>query len=148
MKKSLVKIKNVSSKSFGIVAFKDDKEILFNLIVKNDEVPKKVVQRFGTKEANQESVEIKIMENESSDKMIDPEICSEIGVAELTLPSGLAYDSPIEVSFELNEEGRLTISATELTDNRNIVVNIETSSIMTKEEIEEAKQKSKALQVS
>ena len=148
VKKSLVVIKNVTSKSFGIVAFQNDKEVLFNLILKNDEVPKEITQRFGTKEANQDSVEIKIMENELTDRILDPNECVEIGVAELTLPENLPYDSPIQVTFKLNEEGRLEITALEVTGNRKISVNIETTSIMTLEEIEDAKTKSKGLVVS
>jgi len=149
VKKASVKIKNVTSKSFGIVAYKNDQEVLYNIILKNDEVPKEVKQRFGTKEANQESVEIKIMENELTDQLVeDISLCAEIGVAELILPANLPYDSPIEVSFSLNEEGRLTIEAIEVTDNKKIVVTIETSSIMTEEEVVEAKEKSKGLIVS
>jgi molecular chaperone DnaK (HSP70) len=148
VKKSLVVIKNVTSKSFGIVAFQNDKEVLFNLILKNDEVPKEITQRFGTKEANQDSVAIKIMENELTDRILDPESCVEIGVAELALPTNLPYDSPIQVTFKLNEEGRLEITALEVTGNRKISVNIETTSIMTLEQIEEAKTKSKDLMIS
>ncbi len=148
VKKSLVVIKNVTSKSFGIVAFQNDKEVLFNLILKNDEVPKDITQRFGTKEANQDSVAIKIMENELTDRILDPESCVEIGVAELALPANLPYDSPIQVTFKLNEEGRLEITALEVTGNRKISVNIETTSIMTLEQIEEAKTKSKDLMIS
>lgn len=149
VKKASVKIKNVTSKSFGIVAYKNDQEVLYNIILKNDEVPKEVKQRFGTKEANQESVEVKIMENELTDQLVeDISLCAEIGVAELKLPANLPYDSPIEVSFSLNEEGRLTIEALEVTDNRKIVVTIETSSIMTEEQVVEAKEKSKGLVVS
>ncbi len=149
VKKASVKIKNVTSKSFGIVAYKNDVEVLYNIILKNDEVPKEIKQRFGTKEANQESVEVKIMENELTDQLVeDISLCAEIGVAELKLPANLPYDSPIEVSFSLNEEGRLTIEALEVTDNRKIVVTIETSSIMTEEQVVEAKEKSKGLVVS
>jgi len=149
VKKASVRIKNVTSKSFGIVAYKNDQEVLYNIILKNDEVPKEVKQRFGTKEANQESVEIKIMENELTEQLVeDLSLCAEIGVAELKLPPNLPYDSPIEVTFSLNEEGRLTIEALEVTDNRKIVVTIETGSIMTEEEVEKAKEKSKGLVVS
>ena len=148
VKKASVVIKNVTSKSFGIVTYKNDQEVLYNIILKNDEVPKVVKQRFGTREANQESVEVKIMENELSDQLVeDLSLCAEIGVAELALPANLPYDSPIEVSFSLNEEGRLIIEALEVTDNRKIVVTIETTSIMTEEQVVEAKAKSKGLVV-
>jgi molecular chaperone DnaK (HSP70) len=149
VKKASIKIKNVTSKSFGIVAYKNDQEVLYNIILKNDEVPKEIKQRFGTKEANQESVEVKIMENELTDQLVENlDYCAEIGVAELKLPSNLPYDSPIEVTFSLNEEGRLTIEAVEVTDNRKIAVTIETSSIMTEEQVVEAQEKSKGLIVS
>ncbi len=149
VKKATIKIKNVTSKSFGIVAFQNDKQVLYNLIKKNDTVPIEVTQRFGTRDDNQESVEIKIMENELSDKMIsDLSICSEIGVAELVIPKGLKADSPINVTFKLNEEGRLKITAIETTYNRTIDITIEITSIMSQEEVEEAKTRRKDLTVS
>ncbi|MBN2695624.1 Hsp70 family protein [bacterium] len=149
VKKATVKIKNVTSKSFGIKAFKNDKEILFNLISKNDVVPVSKTQRFGTREFNQESVEVKIMENELTSQIIeDLSICTEIGTAELTLPKNLPEDSPIDVTFTLNEEGRLDIRAIEKVGNREVLITISTGSIMTKEEVEEAKSRAKDMVVS
>ncbi len=149
VKKATVKIKNVTSKSFGIKAFKNNKEILFNLISKNDIVPVSKTQRFGTKEFNQESVEVKIMENELTSQIIENlSICTEIGTAELTLPKNLSEDSPIDVTFTLNEEGRLDIRAIEKAGNREVLITISTGSIMTKEEVEEAKSRAKDMVVS
>jgi len=117
VKRSKVTIRNVVSKSFGVVALNPDhKEVVVNLILKNTTVPTDVTERFGTHEANQETVEIRIMENEVSDKNLEPEQAIEIGTAILDLPPNLPAQSPINITFRLNEEGRLEMTAVEVTN--------------------------------
>ncbi|TGO02106.1 hypothetical protein PN36_30455 [Candidatus Thiomargarita nelsonii] len=64
------------------------------------------------------------------------------------MPSGLPAQSPIDITFRLNEEGRLEMTAVEITDDRKISVSIETSSVIQGEELEEAKARSQNLVVS
>ncbi len=149
VKRAGVSIKNVTSKSFGVVAMDENKnEITVNLILKNTTVPAEVTERFGTHEANQDSVEIRIMENEVSDATLPPEQAVEIGVAELHIPAGLPPQSPIDITFELNEEGRLEMTAVEKTESRTVDITVETASIIQGEELERAKERSQQMVVS
>lgn len=139
---------NVTSKSFGIIAFnQDNEEIVANLIVKNNTVPTEITQGFTTREDFQENVDIVIMESEVSDATLAPEDAQEIGLAELTLPAGLPKGSPIEVTFTLNEEGRLDIKAVETSEGGEVTANIETESVISGEKLEAAKERSRAITV-
>src|SRR5690606_21451538 len=100
------------------------KEVISNLIVRNSTVPIETNNRYGTKEANQSSVLIRIMENLDYGKLADPDDSREIGQAELTLPYGLPANAPLSVSFQLDEQGRLHIHAKELSQNRDVEVTI------------------------
>ena len=149
VKRSQIEIRNVTSKSFGVVAkTPSGEEIVRNLITKNTTVPAENVQEFGTEEANQETVDIHIMENEQSELQVPVDQAKEIGTAVLNLPEGLSARSPVRVTFGLNEEGRLEVSAVELSESRKVDVTIETRSAIQGEELEQAKARSKSLVVS
>ena len=144
-----VKITNVVSKSFGVVAIDSrEKEIVSNLILKNTNVPCEVTKVYGTNEENQETALIRIMENEVNDDVIDLELSREIGTAELKLPAGLSYNSPIMITFKLNEDGRLEIKAWEGQGENTINSVFETKSVISGEELIEAKERSKNIRVS
>ncbi|HAO22582.1 MAG: molecular chaperone DnaK [Desulfobacteraceae bacterium IS3] len=150
VRKAKIKIKNVTSKSFGVVAHDDnDKEIVYNLIVKNSDVPVLARKSFGTAIDNQDAASIKIMENEISDSIAPYNNAVEIGTAVLDLPKGLKANTPIEITFKLNEEGRLEITAEETSETRRYVnVTIDTRSVIQGEELEEAKARSRHIMVS
>jgi molecular chaperone DnaK (HSP70) len=152
VKKSRVQIKNVTSKSFGVVAFADNdqtREWVVNLVLKNTTVPTEVTQRFGTHQTHQETVEVRIMENEVTDAKTMPEIAVEIGTALLeNLPPNLPAGSPIDILFKLNEEGRLEVTAIDATGGQTISVTIQTASVIQGEELAEAKARSQAIVVS
>jgi molecular chaperone DnaK len=136
VKKSRVRIKDVSSKSFGVVVRNpEDKELVYNLIIRNTPVPVDVTKAFFTAVANQETVLIRIMENECKEETVSLEESMEIGTAILNLPSGLPAEQPIEISFKLNEEGRLQITAVETKESRSVNVGIETGSVMQGDEL-------------
>ena len=144
-----VKITNVVSKSFGVVAIDSrEKEIVSNLILKNTNVPCEVTKVYGTNEENQETALIRIMENEVNEDVIDLELSKEIGTAELKLPAGLSYNSPIMITFKLNEDGRLEIKAWEGQGENTINSVFETRSVISGEELIEAKERSKNIRVS
>jgi len=141
IRRSQLKIKNVTSKSFGIIAHdSNDKEVVFNLILKNTDVPNVISKTFGTAIEDQEAVSIQIMENESSDTIAPPEEAVVIGTAILNLPSGLAADTPIDITFKINEEGRLEITAVEPNESRRTVkAVVKTRSVIQDDEFREAK---------
>ncbi len=148
--KSRMTITNVTSKSFGVIAHdSEDKEIIYNLILKNSGVPITATRSFGTAVANQNAAAIQIMENESNEVVADPEHAVTIGTAVLNLPTDLKENTPVEITFKLNEEGRLEITAEETSETRRSVnVTIETKSVIAGEEFEEAKKRGKSVAVS
>jgi molecular chaperone DnaK len=149
LKLSRVRVKNVTSKSFGIIAVNaKDEEIVFNLILKNTDVPNVITKAFGTAVKDQEAVTIQIMENDSSDVVSPLDEAVEIGTAVLKLPDGLAIDTPIDITFKLNEEGRLEITAVEPTESKRTVnVTIDTRSVISGADFEQAKARSKTISV-
>jgi molecular chaperone DnaK len=139
VQKSRVSIKDVTSKSFGVVVRNpEDKELVYNLIVKNTPVPVDVTKAFFTAVINQETVFIRIMENESKEETVSVNESMEIGTAILKLPDGLPAEQPIEISFKLNEEGRLRITAVETKESRSVNVAVETKSVIHGKELDEA----------
>jgi len=148
VRQSTMRIRDVASKSFGVVARRpNNQEGVFNLILKNTAVPVETKRTFYTPESNQERVLIRIMENETSEKVVAVEHSIEIGTAVLDLPEGLPEDSPVEINFNLNREGRLQITAMETTENRQVVAKIETSSVIQGKELAEAIERAQHLVV-
>jgi len=139
VKKSRVNIKDVTSKSFGVVVRNpENRELVYNLIVKNTSVPVDTSKAFFTAVNNQETVLIRIMENETKKETVSIDESIEIGTAVLQLPSGLPAEQPIEISFKLNEEGRLQITAVETKESRSVNVAVETKSVIHGKELDEA----------
>ncbi|MEE4601130.1 MAG: Hsp70 family protein, partial [Desulfobacteraceae bacterium] len=89
----------------------------------------------------------RIMENETNEKVVAVEHSIGIGTAVLDLPEGLPEDSPVEITFNLNREGRLQITAIEATENRQVVAKIETSSVIQGKELKEAIERAQHLVV-
>ncbi len=145
---AMVDITDVTSKSFGVVILtQNEGERVFNIILKNTAVPTSAKRSFYTAEENQESVYIRVMESESSSENIQPEYAVEIGTALLDLPPGLPVDLPIDISFNLDKEGCLHITAVESKENRRINVSIETTSVIEGDALKIAKKRSKSLVV-
>ncbi len=149
VKNASIKIINVTSKSFGVVAHDaNDNEIVYNLILKNTDVPVSARKSFGTAVDNQDIASIQIMENESTETAASPEDSVLIGTAVLNLPSNLKANTPIEITFRLNEEGRLEITAEESSETRRSVnVTIDTLSVIHGKELQEAKARAKHIVV-
>lgn len=135
-------IRNVTSKSFGVVAHVQENgghvEKVVNLIKKNDTLPCEFSQVFGTFEANQVNAKIQVMENEMLDEVLEIDYATVIGNALLELPFGLPEDSPIEVTYKLNEDGCLEVTAIEVTEKGKVHVTVQTNSVITDEDKEDA----------
>ncbi|ADV60673.1 Heat shock protein 70 [Isosphaera pallida ATCC 43644] len=129
------KIVNVLSKSLGVVA-KDhtNHDVVVYLLRRNTEVPAQSVQDFGTDQANQIAVDIKVVAGETAST--NPADCQEVGVATLTLPENLPAQSPIRVVFAISQDGRLSVTGTDLTGGGSIEVEFETEAVMSNEEVE------------
>ena len=145
---SNVKVKNVSSKSFGvIVRNKQNEELVFNLITRNTSVPVATQKTFFTGIADQETVLIRIMENETSEKTVPPQHAIEIGTATLNLPNGLPADIPVEIKFNLDMDGCLQINAIETSESRSVEIALDTCAVINGEELKKAKVRCQSLVV-
>jgi molecular chaperone DnaK (HSP70) len=143
---SEISVTNVSSHSFGVIVWqrdpitRDEKEVIANLIQVNDPVPASPTKTFGTYEANQEAVELKIVENTIPEEIVeDLTVGEQLGEALLSLPIKLPAYSPIEVTFELNREGRLHITGRDPKSGSIIEATFQTQHIASEEEIQAAK---------
>ncbi len=129
-------IVNVLSKGLGVIARNDRGEFqVVYLLPRNGEVPMEHSSDFGTDVANQEAVEIKIVAGEGASTA--PEDSSEVGVATLNLPTGLPTKSPIRVKFAISRDGRLSVTATDLTGGGSIDVEFETEAVMDADSVEQ-----------
>ncbi len=129
-------IVNVLSKSLGVVA-KDEnnREVVVTLLPRNGEVPMETTSDFGTDLANQQGVDIRVMAGERDST--EPGDCKDVGIATLNLPASLPARSPIRIKFAISKDGRLSVTATDLTGGASIAVEFETEAVMKPEQVEE-----------
>jgi molecular chaperone DnaK (HSP70) len=129
------RIVNVLSKSLGVVARNDEnRDVVVYLLPRNGEVPMERTSDFGTDAANQAGVDIHVMAGERDSP--EPADCQDVGTATLNLPAGLPARSPIRVKFAISRDGRLSVTATDLTGGGSIDVDFETEAVMNAEEVE------------
>jgi molecular chaperone DnaK (HSP70) len=141
------RIVNVLSKSLGVIARDDkNKDVVVYLLPRNSEVPLERSSDFGTDAANQAGVDIRVMAGERDSPA--PEDCKDVGTATLNLPANLPARSPIRVKFAINREGRLFVTATDLTGGGSIDVEFETEAVMSAEEVAERSTALRLLNVS
>ena len=101
-------IKNVNSHSLGVVGINKDTRRHRNaiLIPRNTPLPVTARRIFKTQKAGQRSILVQIVEGESA----SPDDCVQIGECTVRdLPLNLPADTPIEVRFRYEENGRLTV---------------------------------------
>ena len=141
-----VDIVNVTGRSFGTIAYQsiateDSTEVLYNLIVKNTELPAGETKQFFTVVPDQKSVTIRVLESLASERFAQPGDGTEIGEAILELPEGLPAGSPLEIEFRLDSAGLLELHASESTHNREIKARFETADVVSEAEVREAKKR-------
>src|SRR5262249_28824102 len=130
------RIVNVLSKSLGVIARNEQSlDVVYYLLPRNSEVPLERMSDFGTDADNQAAVDIRVMSGERDSP--DPLDCQEVGIASLSLPERLPAKSPIRVKFAINQDGRLGVSATDLTGGGSIDVEFQTEAVMSAEEVAE-----------
>lgn len=143
-----VKIINVSSRSFGTEAYDNDDTLkLFNIIMRNAELPAVGMNSFYPRRDNQVSVKFTVKESLSSDEIIDPELGKVIGTAELMLPEGITLDTEIQVTFRLDESGLLHLHAKEMKRGSEIEAEFQTTEALTEQEMTDAIRRSNSSSV-
>lgn len=148
-------ITNVASHSFGIIATIDydtprSRKVISNLVRVNDPLPVTQTKTYGTIEHNQDVVSLEIMENTEETWIVEPEQYTpeaEIGTVTLILPPGLPEGAPIEVTFEMNTQGRLQVTSREPYSNMEITATFETKGTMAKEELQQARERTQQMTI-
>ncbi len=106
---------DVNSHSLGVkITDPADRSRKINhiMVPRNTEIPHSVHQRFVTNVANQERIQISVLEGEAR----DPDACVTIGQFQIKgLPPNLPAGSPVELTYEYDSSGRIHASALELT---------------------------------
>jgi molecular chaperone DnaK (HSP70) len=143
-------VRNVCSKGFGIVVKDEAKDRLFvdYPIVANTPVPAEETRAYKTSEHSQRSVDISIREpNDKDSPEVDAtrEICEGV----LTdLPPGLKKGSKIVVTFRLEEDGTLRVTAVEPKSGKQVRLETNVVGTMTDQEITESAERMLAMSVS
>lgn len=144
------KIDFASSRFYGVRAL-DAKMSPINsiLIKKNDKIPVKVTETYGTASANMTEIPIIVLECEYEERNPDHEQVKTVREGVIKgIPPGLSEGSPVEVTFEFVEDGTLKVHAKELTNQLECRLEAKPVGGMTEVEMEEAKAKAAGLVVS
>ena len=112
------------TKSYGLAALDNGVEIVGNIIFKDTVKPAHEEREFGTSSANQRNLNLRVYENNSleEDATID-ESTQMYESCEVNLAPGLPEGAPINIIFDLDGNGVLTITAVDLTNNVPTTVN-------------------------
>ena len=130
-------LKKVATKSYGIRALKNGQEVVRNLIIKQTPVPCEGSQVFGTAGPNADAIDLVVFTNDESEGDASSEMCLELGQAEFPLDGNLPAKAPIEITFQLDEQGSLTLVGLDKTHGKTITANFKSDGVMSAEEIAE-----------
>jgi len=129
------RIRNVNSHSLGVVATDARTKRLRNaiLIPRNTPLPAATKRVFKTHKASQRSILVQIVEGES----LSPEDCSQLGKCSVrNLPGSLPAQTPIEVRFRYEENGRLTVHVRVEGTTKELQHEITRENSLTKEQLD------------
>lgn len=141
-------IHNISSKAFGIVVLEDDEnrkecECVYHVIDRHSPLPaERLETNLCIKYKNQSNVRIQIMEQADGNSKPSKEMDNNKPVAEdvLSLPGNLPAGSPLHITFRLEEDGRLTVTALEPSSSKKIEIKTKVAGIMDEREVQESKE--------
>jgi molecular chaperone DnaK (HSP70) len=144
------KMVDVTSKSFGIeLVDQARRPVVVNLIQRDQRVPTEATGRYGTLDEGQVQVNLRCMENAFRDEAtVDPGDCKEVGMAVLDFGRPMPQGSPLDVTFALGADGLLRLRGVDPSTGREVKAEFRTDSIMSQEEVEEARSRNLALAVS
>jgi molecular chaperone DnaK len=148
-------ITNVTSHSFGIIVTVDHqkpthREVVENLLLVNDPLPAFRVHKYGTLEPHQAFVELQIIENTQQTRVVeltDENQFEEIGTVTVPLPPGLPAHSPVEVTFEIDRQGRLHVVGRQSQSRSVVEAAFETRGGITPAELHAAKSRASKLTI-
>lgn len=117
-------VRDVCSQSLGVIVYAPWEDRCVNAVVvpRNSRLPAMRTRVFATHEDDQRRVCIPVVEGDQR----DPDACTPIGQCVIEdLPAGLPKGTPVEVTFQYDNSGRLAVQATELTSGKSKQVSLE-----------------------
>jgi molecular chaperone DnaK len=137
-------ISDVCAHSLGVSCL-NDARILENSIIipKNSKIPCTQSEEYSTVAENQTSVEIQVLQGEDK----DPEYCVQLGTVRLeNLPPSPA-GSPLQITFQYDENGILSVRGVFLNSGQSISTKIEVQGVMSAEDARRSQQSIKSINV-
>ena len=147
--KGPIKIVNVISQSIAVrLICADNVSRIVNQIYKNTAIPLRYELHAGTNVANQTSVLVEIFENASDEEYVEESNCKPLVEGELgPLPQGLPAYEPIDIVFNIDQNGLLSIDVEHKPSNAKRHMDIKLGNMLSQEEIEEEFKKINALKM-
>ena len=148
-----MKVTNVVSHSFGVIAVRKTgakrTEFISNLILAQEHLPTSETKEYYTEEDHQTEVHLRIIETIAREAEInDLDEGTEIGEATLPMTANLSEGAPIEVTFELNQQGRLHITGKDRAEGgKTVTAAIETNRALSVEEVAAATSRARGVKV-
>lgn len=138
--------RTVASKSYGIRALNENREpVVFNMIQKQTKLPVSTGDTFGTAGDNATNIELVVFLNNENTTEVKLDKSHELGKADFHLDGNLPAGSPIEIIFNLDEQGKLILTGIDKTHGKKITADFQSDGVMSEEEKQEAKAQSKDL---
>ena len=148
VRNSMMEIQDVVCKSMGFLTkAKDGHETVFIVIPKNRVLPATGEKIFSTSVPNQKGIQLRLVESEEDDEWVAVEQTAEIGRAWVVLPPDLPAKTVLKITFSLNKEGRLSMTAKENFKGRRMGFVIKTTSVISGEDLAVAKARRDSLSV-
>jgi molecular chaperone DnaK len=139
-----IKVNDATTHTFGIVTLgSDGKDVVSQMIKKGTPIPFKFTDMFQTNTENQSNIFLQIKEGAST----NPDNTKTIQEATFPIVNPLPAGSPIEITFDLAADGMLTVIGKDITNNKEIIVKVETTG-PSDSEIESSKNHLKGIEVS
>ena len=147
-----ISVTNVASHSFGLLADSYDPVtgnstgIISNLVIVNTQLPVKREKMYFKPTAD--VIQLEVIENdEISEEVADPGVGEIIGTYDWKLPPEVDLDTPLIVTFELDEQGRLHVTGLEPISQQVISLEIETRRGISPEKLRQAKERISKLSI-
>ena len=140
-------LKKVATKSYGIRVVKDGRNIVRNMIIKQTQVPTEATQIFWTVKQNADEIDLVVFSNDESKENVLLNMCLELGRAVFLLEGNLPMSSPIQITFQLDEQGGLTLIGVDKTYGTIITAQFQADGTMTADEIQAKREEFDVLSV-
>jgi molecular chaperone DnaK (HSP70) len=136
-----IRTQNVTSKTYGVGIVDDDNnDLVSNILFANTSLPCRVEDNYITSVNGQTSLRLPVFESDVTDKVKDKEIKPEFAVkldeATTKFRAPHPKGDPIKVTFDVNDEGILTIYS-EVKGEETLVFDVKITGVRTEEEINE-----------